>query len=252
MTSAPRVERVDDLVVDSQGLDPPTEKWLQAAREAADTDGIRENAYAERLQMCISCCTLMCMFPMVPNMYRVSHSRYVSERVSPSYSTTGIGPFYKNMESLPVAPVPPKSLPRHSRGTPEQLPSSFRAAAELAAARRAREPFFGHVSKITKIRVRTRDPEQSARGVTTRQPCWACNKWCTKDAYKHSRTHDRSGKPSVPPKTKVVELVERNSAMQSPHARTDGNPPIIPRQIRRSAPLPADSQQVRAVASQYP
>ena len=41
MTSAPRVERVDDLVVDSQGLDPPTEKWLQAAREAADTDGIR-------------------------------------------------------------------------------------------------------------------------------------------------------------------------------------------------------------------
>ena len=34
------------MVVDSQGLDPPTEKWLQAAREAADTDGIRENAYA--------------------------------------------------------------------------------------------------------------------------------------------------------------------------------------------------------------
>ena len=62
------------MVVDSQGLDPPTEKWLQAAREAADTDGIRENAYAERLKMCISCCTLMCMFPMVPNMYRVSHS----------------------------------------------------------------------------------------------------------------------------------------------------------------------------------
>ena len=139
MTSAPRVERVDDLVVDSQGLDPPTEKWLQAAREAADTDGIRENAYAERLQMCISCCTLMCMFPMVPNMYRVSHSRYVSERVSPSYSTTGIGPFYKNMESLPVAPVPPKSLPRHSRGTPEALPSSCRAAAEqLPSSCRAR------------------------------------------------------------------------------------------------------------------
>ena len=104
----------------------------------------------------------------------------------------------------------------------------------------AREPLFGHVSKITKIRVRTRDPEQSPRGVTTRQPCWACNKWCTKDAYKHLRTHGRSGKPSVPPKTKVVELVEHNSTMQSPHARTDGNPPIIPRQIRRSASLPAD------------
>ncbi len=129
MTSAPRVERVDDLVVDSQGLDPPTDKWLQAAREAADTDGIRENAYAVRLKMCISCCTLMCMFPMVPNMYRVSHSRYVSERVSPSYSTTGIGPFYKNMESLPVAPVPPEALPRHSRAAAEQLPSSLPLAA---------------------------------------------------------------------------------------------------------------------------
>ena len=62
------------------------------------------------------------------------------------------------------------------------------------------EPLFGLASKITKIRVRTRDPEQSARGVTTRQPCWACNKWSTGDAYVHSRTHDRSGKPSVPPK----------------------------------------------------
>ena len=73
MTSAPRVERVDDLVVDSQGLDPPTDKWLQAAREAADTDGIRENAYAERLQMCISCCTLMCMFPMVNSFLKRRH-----------------------------------------------------------------------------------------------------------------------------------------------------------------------------------
>ena len=35
MTSAPRVERVDDLVVDSQGLDPPTEKWLQAGVRAS-------------------------------------------------------------------------------------------------------------------------------------------------------------------------------------------------------------------------
>ena len=61
--------RVDDLVVDSQGVDPPTDKWMRAAREAADTDGTRENAYAERPKMCISCCTLMCMFPMVPNMY---------------------------------------------------------------------------------------------------------------------------------------------------------------------------------------
>ena len=242
MTSAPRVERVDDLVVDSQGLDPPTEKWLQAAREAADTDGIRENAYAERLQMCISCCTLMCMFPMVPNMYRVSHSRYVSERVSPSYSTTGIGPFYKNMESLPVAPVPPKSLPRHSRGTPEQLPSSCRAAAELAAARRAREPFFGNVLEFAKNRIRTLDPSREPGAKPTRQPCWACYIGSTRDAHMHSRTHGRSGKPSVPPKTKNVELVEHIPAVPTSHARTDGNPLRIPRQIRRGASLSVDSQ----------
>ena len=45
--SAPRVERVDGMVVDSQGVDPPSDKWLRAAQEAADTDGIcdrRENA----------------------------------------------------------------------------------------------------------------------------------------------------------------------------------------------------------------
>ena len=115
MTSAPRVERVDDLVVDSQGLDPPTDKWLQAAREAADTDGIRENAYAERLQMCISCCTLMCMFPMVPNMYRVSHSGYVSERVFPSYCKTGDSPFRNHK---PPNGWPPRSAtPRPSATT---------------------------------------------------------------------------------------------------------------------------------------
>ena len=160
MTSAPRVERVDDLVVDSQGLDPPTEKWLQAAREAADTDGIRENAYAERLQMCISCCTLMCMFPMVPNMYRVSHSACVSERVFPTYYKTGDSPFRKKMESLPVAPVTPKSLPSPSRGTPEALPRHSRGTHEaltrhsrgtheLAAARRIHLSLI-HISEPTR------------------------------------------------------------------------------------------------------
>ena len=74
MTSAPRVERVDDLVVDSQGVDPPTDKWMRAAREAADTDGTRENAYAERPKMCISCCTLMCMFPILPSSSRAAPS----------------------------------------------------------------------------------------------------------------------------------------------------------------------------------
>ena len=88
---------------------------------------------SKRKVCCKIICTLMCMFSIVPNMYRVSHSACVSERVFPTYYKTGDSPFRKKMESLPVAPVTPKSLPRHSRGTPEQLPSSFRAAAELAA-----------------------------------------------------------------------------------------------------------------------
>ena len=234
----------DDMAVEPNEVNESAAERQEAGSEVQPEDADLESPKKKRKVYCKIICTLMCMLSIVPNMYRVSHSACVSERVFPTYYKTGDSPFRKKMESLPVAPVTPKSLPRHSRGTPEQLPSSFRAAAELAAARRAREPFFGHVSKITKIRVRTRDPEQSARGVTTRQPCWACNKWCTKDAYKHPRTHGRSGKPSVPPKTKVVELVEHNSTMQSPHARTDGNPPIIPRQIRRSASLPADSQLV--------
>ena len=51
-------------------------------------------------------------------------------------------------------------------GTPEALPSSCRAAAELAAARRARESFFGNVLEFAKNRIRTLDPEQRARGET--------------------------------------------------------------------------------------
>ena len=61
-------------------------------------------------------CTLMSMLCLVPNMCRVSHSLYVPERVFPLYYKTGIAHFCKNMESPPVAPVPPKCIPRHSRG----------------------------------------------------------------------------------------------------------------------------------------
>ena len=154
---------------EAMAVEPTNENESAAAPQetapgAMLTDEDLESPAKKRKVCCKSICTLMCMFSIVPNMYRVSHSACVSERVFPTYYKTGDSPFRKKMESLPVAPVTPKSLPRHSRGTPEQLPSSFRAAAELAAARRAREPFFGHVSKITKIRVRTRDPEQSARG----------------------------------------------------------------------------------------
>ena len=56
-------------------------------------------------------CTLMSMLCLIPNMCRVSHSLYVPERVFPLYNKTGIAHFCKNMESPPVAPVPPKCIP---------------------------------------------------------------------------------------------------------------------------------------------
>ena len=73
-------------------------------------------------------CTLMSMLCLVPNICRVSHSLYVPERVFPLYNKTGIAHFCKNMESPPVAPVPPKCIPRHSRGTPEALPRHCRSS----------------------------------------------------------------------------------------------------------------------------
>ena len=119
-------------------VEPTDANESAAAPQGAGSEVLLEDTDLEtpskkRKVCCKIICTLMCMFSIVPNMYRVSHSACVSERVFPTYYKTGDSPFRKKMESLPVAPVTPKSLPRHSRGTPEQLPSSFRAAAELAA-----------------------------------------------------------------------------------------------------------------------
>ena len=130
-------------------VEPTDANESAAAPQGAGSEVLLEDTDLEtpskkRKVCCKIICTLMCMFSIVPNMYRVSHSACVSERVFPTYYKTGDSPFRKKMESLPVAPVTPKSLPRHSRGTPEQLPSSFRAAAELAAARRARETRATH------------------------------------------------------------------------------------------------------------
>ena len=48
------------------------------------TDEDLESPSKKRKVCCKTICTLMCMFSIVPNMYRVSHSAYVSERVFPS------------------------------------------------------------------------------------------------------------------------------------------------------------------------
>ena len=53
-----RVEAADDMAVDESGVALPTPEWMEAARMAADTDGILENASAKRQKVCISCHTL--------------------------------------------------------------------------------------------------------------------------------------------------------------------------------------------------
>ena len=110
---------------EAMAVEPTNENESAAAPQekapgAMLTDEDLESPSKRRKVCCKIVCTLMCMFSIVPNMYRVSHSACVSERVFPTYYKTGDSPFRKKMESLPVAPVTPKSLPRHSRGTPEQ------------------------------------------------------------------------------------------------------------------------------------
>ena len=134
-----------------------------------------------------------------------------------------------------------QSLPSPSRGTPEALPSSCRAAAEQLPSSlplAAREnPFSGTFWNLQKTGFEPSTPSREPGAKPTRQPCWACYIGSTGDAHVHSRTHGRSGKPSVPPKTKNVELVEHIPAVPTSRARTDGNPLQIPRQICRGASL---------------
>ena len=56
--SASRVESAEGMDVDDAGVALPTPEWMEAARKAADTDGILENASAKRQKVCISCNTL--------------------------------------------------------------------------------------------------------------------------------------------------------------------------------------------------
>ena len=52
--SQSRVGTDDAMVVDEARVDPPTNKWLEAAQRATDTDGILENASVKRQKVCIS------------------------------------------------------------------------------------------------------------------------------------------------------------------------------------------------------
>ena len=104
----------------------------RAQRQSAEvmlTDEDLESPSKKRKVCCKSVCTLMCMFSIVPNMYRVSHSAYVPERVFPTYCKTGDGPFRKKMESLPVAPVT-----GISKGECSVNQAGFKQTAALSAA----------------------------------------------------------------------------------------------------------------------
>ncbi len=56
--SASRVESAEGMDVDDAGVALPTPEWMEAARKAADTDGILENASAKRQKVCNPCNTL--------------------------------------------------------------------------------------------------------------------------------------------------------------------------------------------------
>ena len=76
--SAFRVGSSDDMVVDGQGVDPPTEEWMQRAQNPdgraetgvpeSETDGIFENAPAKRQKVFMSCCT-----PTALHMQNLAH-----------------------------------------------------------------------------------------------------------------------------------------------------------------------------------
>ena len=123
------------IVAKPMAVEPTTALESAAAQLEMDQQVLLSSAEVERpslKQRSVHnhACTLMSMLCLVPNICRVSHSLYVPERVFPLYNKTGIAHFCKNMESPPVAPVPPKCIPRHSRGTPEALPRHCRGTAE--------------------------------------------------------------------------------------------------------------------------
>ena len=74
------------LSSDPMAVEAATESESAAAPQnpapgAMLTDEDLESPSKKRKVCCKTICTLMCMFSIVPNMYRVSHSGYVSERV---------------------------------------------------------------------------------------------------------------------------------------------------------------------------
>ena len=103
MSSHPS-ENAEAMAVEPVDANESAAALQNSASEVLLTDADLESPSKRRKVCCKIVCTLMCMLSIVPNMYRVSHSACVSERVFPTYYKTGDSPFRKKMESLPVAP----------------------------------------------------------------------------------------------------------------------------------------------------
>ena len=99
------MEAHPSIVEEAMAVEPTDANESAAAPQGAGSEVLLEDTDLEspskkRKVCCKIICTLMCMFSIVPNMYRVSHSACVSERVFPTYYKTGDSPFRKKMESL--------------------------------------------------------------------------------------------------------------------------------------------------------
>ena len=93
---------------DDMAVEPNTVTESAAERQGPSSEVLLEDADLEsptkkRKVCCKSICTLMCMFAIVPSMYRVSHSAYVPERVFPTYYKTGDSPFRKNITKIAIS-----------------------------------------------------------------------------------------------------------------------------------------------------
>ena len=124
-----RVEAADDMAVDESGVAPPSNEWMEAARMAADTDGILENASAKRQKVCISCHTLTS--PAHANHAQECTQRRESlqetrVRVARSCKKERKEEEHPKGQLRLTSALPPKSLPNHCRdrssGCVKQVP----------------------------------------------------------------------------------------------------------------------------------
>ena len=87
------MEAHPSIVEEAMAVEPTDANESAAAPQGAGSEVLLEDTDLEspskkRKVCCKIICTLMCMFSIVPNMYRVSHSACVSERVFPTYYKT--------------------------------------------------------------------------------------------------------------------------------------------------------------------